>query len=420
MSHVDEGALHAYLDGALDEYPAAEARRVREHVETCSVCSGRLLKERRVREDAQTILGLAAPDVDVPTFEELRAYVRRSQPGRTRATVRLHRLGWVASVVLALGTGWVLRGGRAVPTAPLDAVRAPSTPGAGAAPEQSAGVSEGGEPVEARPQEDAAGGRAAALEQSASAPSAPTGEPAADVTAAAGARPDDATETTALAQVGGSGAVATRAPEASGVATTAVPTTLAPVLARVRALGLGDVVAQGGLEPPEPAPLAAELADSLAETEEAKVAGRQAVERPDTVARQAEPERRAPPDQRTASSIAARPTPASALRSRAERDEDISDDEEVSLVVPGLDVIDVLPVGQGSTFLGMRALQRLESGDTLELIHLPEGLDPSASPPLAEGWSELVVQRGGGWLVLRAPVPAVALQELLQRLDDGR
>ena len=26
MSHVDEGALHAYLDGALDEYPPAEAR----------------------------------------------------------------------------------------------------------------------------------------------------------------------------------------------------------------------------------------------------------------------------------------------------------------------------------------------------------------------------------------------------------
>ena len=33
MSHVDDGALHAYLDGALEEYPIAEARRVREHLE---------------------------------------------------------------------------------------------------------------------------------------------------------------------------------------------------------------------------------------------------------------------------------------------------------------------------------------------------------------------------------------------------
>jgi anti-sigma factor RsiW len=80
MWHVDEGALHAYLDGALDEYPAPEARRVREHLETCAECAASLADERRVREEAQEILGLAAPSVEVPTFEELRAYVRSSSP----------------------------------------------------------------------------------------------------------------------------------------------------------------------------------------------------------------------------------------------------------------------------------------------------------------------------------------------------
>ena len=76
MSHVDEGALHAYLDGALDEYPAAEARRVREHLEDCAECAERLEVERRVRGDASAMLGLAAPRVEAPSFEELRAYVR--------------------------------------------------------------------------------------------------------------------------------------------------------------------------------------------------------------------------------------------------------------------------------------------------------------------------------------------------------
>ena len=43
MSHIDEGALHAYLDGALDSYPAAEATRIREHLESCAACAARLV-----------------------------------------------------------------------------------------------------------------------------------------------------------------------------------------------------------------------------------------------------------------------------------------------------------------------------------------------------------------------------------------
>jgi len=126
MSHIDEGALHAYLDGALDEYPAAEARWVREHLDTCGECADRLAAERRVRERADEILALAAPRVEAPTFEELRAYVRRSQ-GVSRVSVRLYRIGWAASVVLALGTGWLLRGQPMGPVvAPLGAPPAES------------------------------------------------------------------------------------------------------------------------------------------------------------------------------------------------------------------------------------------------------------------------------------------------------
>ena len=115
MSHVGEGALHAYLDGALDEYPSAEADRIREHLDGCAECAQRLEAERSVRSDAQAMLGMATPEVDLPSLEELRAYVRRTRPTRTIASVRITRMSWAASVVLALGTGWMVRGGALEP-----------------------------------------------------------------------------------------------------------------------------------------------------------------------------------------------------------------------------------------------------------------------------------------------------------------
>ena len=120
MSHVDEGALHAYLDGALDEYPVAEARRIREHLDVCATCAERLEVERGLRSDAHAMLGMAAPVVDLPSFEELRAYVERTRPAPSRTSVRITRLSWAASVMLALGVGWTLRGGRMEPAADMN------------------------------------------------------------------------------------------------------------------------------------------------------------------------------------------------------------------------------------------------------------------------------------------------------------
>ena len=147
-------------------------------------------------------------------------------------------------------------------------------------------------------------------------------------------------------------------------------------------------------------------------------------ERIDSAARAVEADRRRTQDQQdqvVTSARSAEPTAAPAVsRQRAADAEAQRDEDSVSLVVPGLEVLDVLPVGQGTTFAGMRALQRLASGDTLELVHLPEGIDPSFLPPLAPGHNQLVLQRGAGWLVMRAPVPEPYLQELLQRLEAGR
>lgn len=372
MSHVDEGALHAYLDGALDEYPAAEARRIREHVETCAECAERLATERAVREEAHAILGLAAPRVDVPTFEELRAYVvRTSKAERSTMSVRLYRMSWAASVVLALGTGWLLRGERAVIMAPLEQP----------APERPAELGR------ERPAEPAATDAAQlrAIEEQASGVSAegPASPPA-----------------PAQNEFVGVGAV--------DAAPAAVPEPL------VDARDFGDVVGVGGnagLAASAPGPAAAPAPQPAP----ARVA-----ERIDSAARANQAERSVAAQDQVVTSAISADQGAPAFRRRAADEEIDQIEEPVSLVVPGLEVLDVLPVGQGTVFAGVRALQRLESGDTLELVHLPETIDPSLLPLLRPGTSELVLQAGSGWLVMRAPVTERYLQELLQRLEGGR
>ena len=176
------------------------------------------------------------------------------------------------------------------------------------------------------------------------------------------------------------------------------------------AAGAGGAV--GGLAAGAPATAASTSRDRVAE-------------RIDSAARANQAERRVvAQDQVVTSALSAdaAPAPGVAGRQRAANEQEEVDEDAapVSLVVPGLEVLDVLPVGQGTTFAGVRALQRLESGDTLELVHLPEGIDPSLLPPLRPGNAELVRQRPEGWLVMRGPVTERYLQELLQRLEGER
>ena len=109
-------------------------------------------------------------------------------------------------------------------------------------------------------------------------------------------------------------------------------------------------------------------------------------------------------------------------RSREVTDDELSEEDTLPLVILGLRVLDVVARGDGTVPMGQRALQLLESGDTLELVHLPEGIDPSMLTAVDEGRNELVHHHEGdaGWLVLRAPVSLEELEELLQRLEAGR
>src|SRR5713101_2863262 len=100
MSHVDEGTLHAYLDGEL---PPVERERVDTHLKGCPACQVRLAEERALIERASRLLGMAAPaERAMPPLTQLR---------RPPLTWRLRRpLAWAATLILAVGLGWYVRG----------------------------------------------------------------------------------------------------------------------------------------------------------------------------------------------------------------------------------------------------------------------------------------------------------------------
>jgi hypothetical protein len=130
MPHVDEGLLHAYLDGALDALREAGAlphgttrESIDAHLALCADCRALLETERTIRTRAGAVLDAVAPVVDVPPFSELFATRAR------RAPRRRFPLAWAASVLLALGAGWIANEVfRAQETSVLDELRAPAAP----------------------------------------------------------------------------------------------------------------------------------------------------------------------------------------------------------------------------------------------------------------------------------------------------
>ena len=129
MRHVTDGELHAFLDSALDLLPQDRGEEVRDHISSCPVCRERLQDEKLIRSQAEEILGdPELGEIALPTFEELRE--RAEAPGsdpllpakepvegiRYRGPVKGLPLAWAATIVLALGVGWM--GGQVWKTLP--------------------------------------------------------------------------------------------------------------------------------------------------------------------------------------------------------------------------------------------------------------------------------------------------------------
>jgi len=125
VSHATEGDLHAYLDGGLQDLEPERAAALRAHLQACSDCRARLSEERRWRDGAIDLLGSVAPTAgEPPPFEDvLAAAAAGPSEGSTagsdggfrgavvggRPPGRLIELAWAASIVIALGAGWMGR-----------------------------------------------------------------------------------------------------------------------------------------------------------------------------------------------------------------------------------------------------------------------------------------------------------------------
>ncbi len=114
MQHIDEGLLHWYVDefdGVAHASLPDELREAVAHLETCETCRGRLGEARSLRDGASTILSGAEPRVDTPPFDAVvsRARDQRHDRVRIRWVRRSRALAMAATVVLAVGAGWMLR-----------------------------------------------------------------------------------------------------------------------------------------------------------------------------------------------------------------------------------------------------------------------------------------------------------------------
>src|SRR5215218_4397780 len=100
MQHIDEGQLHAYLDGELTE-PGDDPREVERHLEECAECRGVMDGVRLLRERGRSLLADPLP-VEQPPFEAVVARSRRTRPRAAWLPRRVAPLAWAASVVVAL------------------------------------------------------------------------------------------------------------------------------------------------------------------------------------------------------------------------------------------------------------------------------------------------------------------------------
>lgn len=104
MSHVDEGTLHGYLDGQLT---SMETVKLEAHLAECAACRARLEEERELAQRALGILAHAAPrEEEIPPLLGVTSVPRRLWP-------RWMPAAWAASLLLALGGGWILGGSAA-------------------------------------------------------------------------------------------------------------------------------------------------------------------------------------------------------------------------------------------------------------------------------------------------------------------
>jgi anti-sigma factor RsiW len=105
MSHIDDGTLHEYLDGELNDRRRAD---VEAHIADCIACAERLESAESLIGRASGLMSELEPEASQPppwTEIEERAAARAARaPRKPRVGPWL---AWAASIVLAFGVGWL-------------------------------------------------------------------------------------------------------------------------------------------------------------------------------------------------------------------------------------------------------------------------------------------------------------------------
>ena len=412
MPHVAEGELHAWLDGALDQLGAARAAQVREHLRSCAACREALVVEEAFRARAADVLALAAPaTVELPPFEALLERARAVQGEGTGTRLRISRtarLGWAASVVIALGAGYMARELGLRPGAEREEARADGLAPSLAREEEPTTTA----PVEAEQGGPDQPGEAVERSRGVSAPPAlrvetqgvPAAAPVSDELESANA------------------GLAKAAPTALGDVKSA------PISGGVRTDRLRDAP----LELPEVAPsaplrLPAEER-AVIEDPPAGTGGRAAgaAPLPEALRQERAASSAAPATGLPAIGINRDARDAGGAPSAAEVTREADPEEGLDLIVGSLPVLRVEWIQVSPGRPGLLVLQGLMSGDTLEIRFVRSGgaaadsvddpLAPVVGAPLPPGWSQVVREHRDGWLVARARLAREDLELLVDRV----
>lgn len=458
MPHVDDGILHAYLDGALGALAdagalpnGAAAADIEAHFRACADCRARLEAERDVRERAGLVLRDAAlPAVDMPPFDHIAARAGGlSSPYAKRRRRSSLPLAWAASLILALGAGLIagvlLRQDERAP----DAAAGEPAPAGGARQDAALAAGQDADPAEppstttaaadaasAPPRTEHAGGAAAGADRIAATgirEPAAAGRAAADAGAAELAAADAvaAEQDTRGAVQELTGRAAARAALGSQPAPLGQPAldagiTHRPLSSRVAvdpgapgALRLESVAVQAFAA----APPAMKMSDQETEMEQFRAAVQLARTTQAWIALSADDQRRgAVPvpvhDEAVSVEVRAAPAPGGRLVLVQQR---LRSGELLEVVawMPPAQVRDTV-IEAGAPLRAPAARARQGPGEPAGPPRL--ALVEMAAATLPDGRSELVMQdrRAGGWFSISGLLPLERIRELAGRMEDRR
>jgi len=107
MQHLDEGTLQAWLDRPRSGLDPSEVAEIERHLASCDVCASRLSALQASDDRARSLLSVGRDAVvAAPPYQRIAERAAGSRR-RRRAQKRLTAMAWAASIVVAIGVGWL-------------------------------------------------------------------------------------------------------------------------------------------------------------------------------------------------------------------------------------------------------------------------------------------------------------------------